>query len=139
MNLLTKHKKHILQLLESSPHALAYLVFWWLSSNDNSNTDDSMFYEAMGYNGSDNDLPNPSQMCPAWDPPIVLRKAYHPQRIQPLLQFAWEHGFIAEVAACQDGLRRAGLSRFCIGGAASTPATTPSSASSGNSQKRSRT
>jgi hypothetical protein len=130
MNLITRNKKHILQLLESSPHALAYLVFWWLNTEiagGMANEDDGKFYRAMGYNDTDYDLPSPSVMCPTWNPPITLRKAYRPERVKPLLQFAWDHGFITEVATCQSALRAAGLERYCIG---SAPETSPSDGSS---------
>jgi hypothetical protein len=116
-NMFTRYERDTIEMLEK-PHALVFLVFWWL--NTEKINADRKFLNAAGYgDGGTLTLPSCDNIFPGegrnHHPIFHHHTSYRSRRVKPLLQFAWEHGFIAEVMAVQAALRAAGLDKYCIG------------------------
>jgi hypothetical protein len=115
-DIFTEYERDTIAMLEK-PDGLAFLIFWWLGAGD-----DRKFRDAAGFgeNGQ-RSLPSFAFIFPSDDHPVFChQQSYESRRVKPLLQFAWEHGFIIEVMKCQSALRSIGLDKYCIG--ASHPA-----------------
>ena len=117
-NLYDCYEELTLSILDK-PHALDVLVFWCLPISD-----DGLFLQAAGW-GDEVSLPSRGSVFPpeTHDTPVMFKTGdnmgctYRDDFIQPLLEFAWAHGYIAEVARIQAALQTAGLHRYCIGDA----------------------